>query len=113
MNNIPGSRLSSALLRDRFYHSPGFWHINQAYIGLSSSSCIPLTSHRRSIMSHSHSTTDLMEEETTGHYDRSRYYPVHLGQTFNTRYKTSVKLGYGGYSTVWLCHDTTFVASSF
>jgi serine/threonine-protein kinase SRPK3 len=42
---------------------------------------------------------------TTSYYDPSLYYPVHLKQTFHERYTTAVKLGFGGYSTVWLCHD--------
>lgn len=46
-----------------------------------------------------------MEEETTSYYDSSLYYPVHCNQNFAGRYKTAVKLGYGGYSTVWLCYD--------
>jgi serine/threonine-protein kinase SRPK3 len=33
------------------------------------------------------------------------YHPVHLGDKFNDRYTIEHKLGYGGYSTVWLARD--------
>lgn len=46
-----------------------------------------------------------IEEETIYHYEALRYYPVHIGQTFHKRYEVAVKLGFGGSSTVWLCHD--------
>ncbi|RPB18833.1 kinase-like protein [Terfezia boudieri ATCC MYA-4762] len=35
-------------------------------------------------------------------YRPGGYHPVHLGDLFNQRYKVLRKLGYGGYSTVWL-----------
>ncbi|KAF8454274.1 kinase-like domain-containing protein [Kalaharituber pfeilii] len=33
------------------------------------------------------------------------YHPVHLGDTFNNRYLVQHKLGFGGFSTVWLASD--------
>lgn len=47
----------------------------------------------------------LIEEETVSGYKLEHYYPVHIGQVFNERYKTIGKLGYGSASTVWLCRD--------
>lgn len=52
-----------------------------------------------------------LEEETLSHYDASSYYPVHIGQTFRNRYEVAVKLGFGGSSTVWLCHDAAEIPS--
>lgn len=46
-----------------------------------------------------------IEEETINHYEALQYHPVHIGQVFHNRYKVAVKLGFGGNSTVWLCHD--------
>lgn len=33
------------------------------------------------------------------------FHPVHLGDIFEERYKVLHKLGWGGFGTVWLCHD--------
>ncbi|XP_059188421.1 SRSF protein kinase 3 [Centropristis striata] len=33
------------------------------------------------------------------------YHPVHVGDTFNRRYQVVSKLGWGYFSTVWLCLD--------
>ena len=46
-----------------------------------------------------------VEEETFSWYKSSNYYPVHIGDVFRSRYQVVGKLGYGGYSTVWLCRD--------
>jgi serine/threonine protein kinase len=35
------------------------------------------------------------------------YYPVRLGEIFNGRYHVIRKVGWGHFSTVWLCWDTT------
>ncbi len=51
------------------------------------------------------STDDLIEEQTLPRYCPQRYYPVHLGETFNDRYLVVAKLGYGASSTVWLTRD--------
>ncbi|RMY20723.1 hypothetical protein D0865_16671, partial [Hortaea werneckii] len=45
------------------------------------------------------------EEERLPWYRADQFYPVHIGETFISRYKVVGKLGYGAYSTVWLCRD--------
>lgn len=45
------------------------------------------------------------EEETLPDYLKERYYPVHVGEVFNSRYQVITKLGFGSSSTVWLCRD--------
>ncbi|KZF18837.1 kinase-like protein [Xylona heveae TC161] len=47
-----------------------------------------------------------IEEESLSRFNALRYYPVHIGEQIHNRYTPAAKLGYGGYSTVWLCHDT-------
>ncbi|KAF2106493.1 protein kinase [Lophiotrema nucula] len=39
-------------------------------------------------------------------YDSWDYYPTRIGTTLNNRYCIIHKLGHGGFSTVWLAHDT-------
>ncbi len=46
-----------------------------------------------------------IEEQTLPLYRQKRYYPVKIGNFFNTRYQIIAKLGYGAYSTVWLARD--------
>ena len=47
----------------------------------------------------------LIEEETLPMYNSQAFYPVRIGQVFQSRYQVVGKLGYGAYSTVWLCRD--------
>ena len=46
-----------------------------------------------------------IEEETLPYYKAAHYYPVRIGDVYHTRYEVSGKLGYGAYSTSWLCRD--------
>ncbi|KAL2839190.1 kinase-like domain-containing protein [Aspergillus pseudoustus] len=46
-----------------------------------------------------------VEEETLPHYNPAHYYPVKIGDLYHTRYEVAGKLGYGAYSTSWLCRD--------
>ncbi|KAK6223466.1 Serine/threonine-protein kinase spk-1 [Colletotrichum tabaci] len=39
-------------------------------------------------------------------YEPGGFHPVHLGDTFDGRYKVVHKLGFGGFSTVWLARDS-------
>lgn len=40
-------------------------------------------------------------------YESGGHHPVHIGDVFHERYRVIHKLGHGGYSTVWLCHDSS------
>ncbi|AEO69494.1 uncharacterized protein THITE_2146465 [Thermothielavioides terrestris NRRL 8126] len=46
-----------------------------------------------------------IEEETVLCYRPEKFYPVRLGQIFKSRYQVVAKLGFGTYSTIWLCRD--------
>lgn len=56
-------------------------------------------------------SNDKFEEETLPWYTQDRFYPVKIGEIFQSRYQVIGKLGFGGYSTVWLCRDLTYVLS--
>lgn len=45
------------------------------------------------------------EEERLPWYRADQFYPVHIGETFVSKYRVVGKLGYGAYSTVWLCRN--------
>ncbi len=47
----------------------------------------------------------MIEEEKLKFYEPEQYYPVHIGEVVKSRYEVVGKLGYGAYSTVWLCRD--------
>ncbi|EEH11538.1 protein kinase [Histoplasma capsulatum G186AR] len=47
----------------------------------------------------------LIEEETLPYYKPEQYYAVNIGDVYNARYHIAGKLGYGAYSTNWLCQD--------
>lgn len=49
------------------------------------------------------------EQEDPKDYCRGGYYPVQIGEFFNNRYKVIRKLGWGHFSTVWLCDDIMWV----
>jgi len=69
----------------------------------------PLTRRLTSINTAIHTakveTSEPFEEETLPHYDHDQFYPVRVGQRLGSDYKVLGKLGYGAYSTVWLCRD--------
>ncbi|PYH39103.1 kinase domain protein [Aspergillus neoniger CBS 115656] len=48
---------------------------------------------------------ELLEEEKLPFYKPDQFYPVHIGELLKSRYRVLGKLGYGSYSTVWLCHE--------
>ncbi|PYI20349.1 kinase domain protein [Aspergillus violaceofuscus CBS 115571] len=54
---------------------------------------------------HTNPRRSLWEEERLPFYKPQQFYPVHVGEILNTRYQVVGKLGYGSYSTVWLCRD--------
>lgn len=49
--------------------------------------------------------TDKLEEEKLPWYSKDNFFPVKIGDIFHSKYQVVGKLGYGGYSTVWLCRD--------
>lgn len=51
-------------------------------------------------------STTMTSEEGLERYRPGGYHPVVVGDTFKDgRYTIFNKLGFGGYSTVWLAHD--------
>lgn len=46
------------------------------------------------------------EQEDAAQYCRGGYHPVVIGDVFDSRYRVVRKLGWGHFSTVWLCYDT-------
>ncbi|KAJ5362341.1 hypothetical protein N7541_003185 [Penicillium brevicompactum] len=46
-----------------------------------------------------------IDEETMPHYHPDHFYPVHIGDVFNDKYRVMGKLGFGASSTSWLCQD--------
>uniref|UniRef100_A0A8P4KRX3 non-specific serine/threonine protein kinase n=1 Tax=Dicentrarchus labrax TaxID=13489 RepID=A0A8P4KRX3_DICLA len=48
---------------------------------------------------------DNQDSEDPREYCYGGYHPVHIGDTLNTRYQVVSKLGWGYFSTVWLCLD--------
>ena len=48
-----------------------------------------------------------LEVEDLTNYEIGGYHPVHIGDTFDDRYKVIHKLGYGGSETVWLARDNS------
>ncbi|KAJ6109130.1 kinase domain protein [Penicillium sp. IBT 16267x] len=46
-----------------------------------------------------------VEEESLPFYQPEQFYPVKIGELLNAKYRVIGKLGYGSYSTMWLCRD--------
>lgn len=49
--------------------------------------------------------SDEDEQEDSADYCKGGYHPVKIGDLFNARYHVIRKLGWGHFSTVWLCWD--------
>jgi hypothetical protein len=47
----------------------------------------------------------LFEEEKLPWYAPDQFYPTHIGEILDSKYKALGKLGYGAHSTSWLCRD--------
>lgn len=56
-------------------------------------------------------SSDEEEQEDSSDYCKGGYHPVKIGDVFQNRYRVTRKLGWGHFSTVWLCWD--FVARQF
>ncbi|XP_015203838.2 SRSF protein kinase 3 isoform X1 [Lepisosteus oculatus] len=50
-------------------------------------------------------TAETKKQEDPSEYCYGGYHPVTIGDTFNGRYRVLRKLGWGYFSTVWLCLD--------
>lgn len=48
------------------------------------------------------------DDEGTDAYRKGGYHPVAVGEVYNGRYQVAAKLGWGHFSTVWLCEDMQF-----
>jgi len=46
-----------------------------------------------------------VEEENWPWYSTQKFYSLRIGETLQSRYEVLIKLGYGAYSTAWLCRD--------
>jgi serine/threonine-protein kinase SRPK3 len=57
-----------------------------------------------SVRSVSEDYSDTADEGRDG-YKRGGYHPVQIGEIYNGRYLVEKKLGWGHFSTVWLCSD--------
>lgn len=55
--------------------------------------------------SDSDSRVESIDNEPISKYKPGGYYPVSIGEIFNTRYRIIKKLGWGAFSTVWLVYD--------
>lgn len=45
------------------------------------------------------------EAEPVERYRKGTYYPVSIGEVLAERYRIQHKLGWGGFSTVWMAYD--------
>lgn len=50
-------------------------------------------------------STDKLEDEKLAWYSKDIFFPVNIGSVFYSKYQVVGEMGYGGYSTVWLCRD--------
>jgi serine/threonine-protein kinase SRPK1 len=50
-------------------------------------------------------SSDEEEQEDPMDYCKGGYHPVKIGDCFQGRYRVARKLGWGHFSTVWLCWD--------
>jgi serine/threonine protein kinase len=51
-------------------------------------------------------------DEDAESYRPGGYHPVHIGDLYNKRYLVVQKLGWGHFSTVWMCQDITTAPTS-
>ena len=74
----------------------------------SSSSVYSSVMTRTTASSSSSSSSSESEDEGRDGYKRGGYHPVSIGERFgeNGRYEVKKKLGWGHFSTCWLCEDT-------
>ncbi|KAM0713517.1 hypothetical protein Q7P37_010479 [Cladosporium fusiforme] len=52
------------------------------------------------------------DEESLVGYKAEEYYPLRLGEVFNSKYQVVAKLGFGTTSTVWLCRNLQLMCTT-
>jgi serine/threonine protein kinase len=52
-------------------------------------------------------------DEDVESYRPGGYHPVQIGEIYNKRYLVVEKMGWGHFSTVWMCRDTSSPSNSF
>lgn len=70
-----------------------------------SNSCSSDDSSSRDDEEEDRDTSEGEEQEDPKDYRRGGYHPVKIGDLFQSRYHVTRKLGWGYFSTVWLCWD--------
>lgn len=64
-----------------------------------------LTTYRQPSPASSLFGSDDDEEQEENNYEPGGYHPVEINDVFDDRYLVLRKLGFGHFSTVWLCRD--------
>ena len=59
--------------------------------------------------SEAENSSDNEEQEDPKDYCKGGYHPVNIGDVYHGRYSVIRKLGWGHFSTVWLCWDTKLI----
>lgn len=59
------------------------------------------------------SSDEPFEEEQLPLYSHDQFYPIHIGDVLDSKYKVLGKLGYGAHSTVWLCRNVRYKIARF
>jgi hypothetical protein len=118
LRNQPFMRILLAFSRRFFFFLTGFnkcWHL---YIPLSGS-----LKARKRILLHTQVMADYGDiigsddsdagdeleenaEDMRRYWYEPLYYPMRIGQVLDQRYRIEHKLGHGGFSTVWMAHDS-------
>lgn len=79
----------------------------RAIIALGFSGNLPINTMSKQIKDDSAMSSSSHSDEEDAHdYKRGGYHPVKIGDSFNNTYQVLQKLGWGHFSTVWLCSDT-------
>lgn len=81
---------------------------SRSFFRLSSSGFITTRRFSRTIRIPRMDIAEPFEEETLSWYKPEQFYPVHVGETLNSAFKVLGKLGYGAYSTSWLCRNLKY-----
>ncbi|PKY05493.1 kinase domain protein [Aspergillus campestris IBT 28561] len=88
------------------YTEPPTWHLSQRRTATSLQTSQPHVFPTSGFITLDSSTK--FEGGTLPDYMKESFYPVHIGEVFNSRYQVITKLGFGSSSTVWLCRDLRY-----